>query len=45
MDNTRSVCIGLASCTIPNVGQPNFQIENGIIEFDIGHHGKLGIQV
>jgi len=45
MDNTRSVGIGLTSCTIPAVGKPNFQIEEGKMEVGIGHHGEPGIMV
>ena len=45
INNTRSVGIGLAPCTIPAVGKPNFQIEPGKMEVGIGHHGEPGIQV
>ncbi len=45
MDNTRSVGIGLSSCTIPAVGKPNFSIEPGKMEVGIGHHGEPGIRV
>ena len=45
IDNTRSVGIGTAPCTIPAVGHPNFQIEDGKMELGIGHHGEPGIQV
>ncbi|MFA6681372.1 MAG: dihydroxyacetone kinase subunit DhaK [Sphaerochaeta sp.] len=45
IDNTRSVGIGLAPCTIPAVGKPNFLIEAGKMEFGIGHHGEPGISV
>lgn len=40
IDNTRSVGIGTAPCTIPAVGHPNFQIEDGTMEVGIGHHGE-----
>ncbi|MDU4436859.1 MAG: dihydroxyacetone kinase subunit DhaK, partial [Pluralibacter gergoviae] len=39
---TRSVCIGLAPCTIPAAGKPNFTIDAGNFEFGIGHHGETG---
>lgn len=39
---TRSVCIGLAPCTIPAAGKPNFTIDAGNYEFGIGHHGETG---
>lgn len=45
IDNTRSVGIGLAPCTIPAVGKPNFTVEPGKMEVGIGHHGEVGIQV
>jgi dihydroxyacetone kinase-like protein len=45
IDQTRSVGVGLSSCTIPAVGKPNFSIEPGKMEFGIGHHGEPGILV
>lgn len=45
IDNTRSIGIGLTSCTIPAVGHPNFSIEEGKMEVGIGHHGEPGIKV
>ena len=45
IDNTRSIGIGLTSCTIPAVGKPNFTIEPGKMEVGIGHHGEPGISV
>ena len=45
IDNTRSVGVGVAPCTIPAVGHPNFQIEPGKMELGIGHHGEPGIEV
>lgn len=45
IDSTRSVGVGLTSCTIPAVGHPNFQIEPGMMEVGIGHHGELGVGV
>ena len=42
---TRSVGIGLTSCTIPAVGKANFHIEDGTMEVGIGHHGEPGINV
>ncbi|WP_339178789.1 dihydroxyacetone kinase subunit DhaK [Oceanobacillus sp. FSL W7-1293] len=44
-DNTRSICVGLSSCTIPAAGTPNFEIEEGMMEFGIGHHGESGVRV
>ena len=37
--------IGLAPCTLPAVGHPNFTIEPGTMEVGIGHHGEPGIEV
>ena len=45
IDYTRSVGIGTAPCTIPAVGHRNFQIEDGMMEVGIGHHGEPGINV
>ncbi len=45
IDNTRSMGVGLSPCTIPEVGHPNFTIEDGKMEIGIGHHGEPGIKV
>lgn len=45
IDNTRSIGVGLTSCTIPEVGHSNFNIEEGKMELGIGHHGEPGIKV
>jgi phosphoenolpyruvate---glycerone phosphotransferase subunit DhaK len=45
IDNTRSMGVGLAPCTIPEVGHPNFTIADGRMEIGIGHHGEPGIEV
>lgn len=42
---TRSVGVGLGPCTIPANGKPNFKIEEGTMEFGIGHHGEPGVRV
>jgi len=42
---TRSVGIGTKPCTIPAVGHPNFQIEEGTMELGIGHHGEPGVSI
>lgn len=41
---TRSICVGLAPCTIPAVGKSNFKIDAGMMEFGVGHHGETGIR-
>jgi len=45
INNTRSMGVGLAPCAIPEVGHPNFTIEEGTMEVGIGHHGEPGIEV
>lgn len=45
VDNTRSMGVGLSPCIIPEVGHPNFKIEEGTMEVGIGHHGEPGIEV
>lgn len=45
IDNTRSMGVGLSPCTLPEVGHPNFKIEEGTMEVGIGHHGEPGIEV
>ncbi len=45
IDNTRSIGIGLAPCTLPALGKPGFIIEEGTMEVGIGHHGEPGISV
>jgi dihydroxyacetone kinase-like protein len=45
IDNCRSVGVGLAPCTLPSVGHPNFQIAPGMMEVGIGHHGEPGVRV
>ncbi|MGG5369609.1 dihydroxyacetone kinase domain [Enterococcus sp. AZ196] len=44
VDRTRSICMGVKPCTIPAVGNPNFLIADGTMEFGIGHHGETGIE-
>ncbi|MGJ3261820.1 MAG: dihydroxyacetone kinase subunit DhaK [Salinarimonas sp.] len=45
IDACRSVGVGLAPCTLPTVGHPNFTIEPGTMEVGIGHHGEPGVSV
>jgi dihydroxyacetone kinase-like protein len=45
IDNTRSMGIALSPCAIPEVGHPNFTIEEGKMEVGIGHHGEPGLEV
>jgi len=43
--STRSMGIGLKPCAIPEVGHPNFIIDDGMMEVGIGHHGEPGLEV
>lgn len=45
IDNTKSVGVGLAPCTLPQNSKPNFIIELGTMEVGIGHHGEPGVKV
>lgn len=45
VDQTRSICVGLSACTIPDVGHPNFEVKDNTFEFGIGHHGEAGLYV
>lgn len=45
IDSTRSIGVGLSPCTIPEVGHPNFSVDDGKMEVGIGHHGEPGIEV
>ena len=45
IDSTRSIGVGLSGCTIPEVGHPNFSVEDGKMEVGIGHHGEPGINI
>jgi dihydroxyacetone kinase-like protein len=45
IDHTRSIGVGLSGCTIPEVGHPNFRVDEGKMEVGIGHHGEPGIEI
>lgn len=45
IDNTWSIGVGLSPCTLPSNSKPNFEIENGKMEFGIGHHGEPGVNI
>lgn len=45
INQTRSVGIGTAPCTLVSKGSPNFSIEDGTMEVGIGHHGEPGVRV
>lgn len=41
--NVRSLGFALTSCTVPAMGVPTFDINEGEMEFGVGIHGELGI--
>ena len=45
VNETRSLCVGLPPCSIPAVGHANFEIQEGTMEYGIGHHGEPGLIV
>ncbi len=45
LGNMGSMGVGLTPCTIPEVGHPNFSIEESMMEVGIGHHGEPGVAV
>ena len=36
----KSICVGLEPCVIPALGHSNFKIEDGTMEFGVGHHAR-----
>lgn len=42
-ERVRTMGVALSPCTIPAVGKPGFQIEDGIMEVGMGIHGETGI--
>lgn len=42
--NVRSIGVALSACTIPEVGKPTFQIQEGGMEIGMGIHGEPGIR-
>lgn len=43
-DNTRSMGVGLSSCSLPQTGEPSFVLAEGEMEVGLGHHGEPGIR-
>lgn len=43
-EKTRSMGVGLAPCSLPQTGQPSFEIEEDEMEVGLGHHGEPGIE-
>jgi phosphoenolpyruvate---glycerone phosphotransferase subunit DhaK len=42
--NVRTMGVALSSCTIPEVGKPNFDIKEGEMEIGMGIHGEPGVR-
>ena len=43
LTHCRSIGVALSPCTIPQVGKPTFELEEGSIEMGMGIHGEQGI--
>jgi len=43
-DYTRSMGVGLTPCSLPQTGQPSFELEDNEMEIGLGHHGEPGIE-
>ncbi|WP_299782003.1 dihydroxyacetone kinase subunit DhaK [uncultured Roseobacter sp.] len=43
-DNVRSVGVALSSCTVPQAGQPTFDIADDEMEIGMGIHGEPGVR-
>jgi phosphoenolpyruvate---glycerone phosphotransferase subunit DhaK len=43
LQQTRSIGIAVSPCTLPTVGQPNFELPDGEMEIGMGIHGEPGI--
>lgn len=43
-DNTRTMGVGLSPCSLPQTGQPSFELAEDEMEIGLGHHGEPGIE-
>ncbi|PLT33727.1 dihydroxyacetone kinase subunit DhaK [Bacillus sp. V5-8f] len=43
-DVTRSMGVGLSPCSLPQTGQPSFELADNEMEIGLGHHGEPGIE-
>lgn len=43
-ENTRSMGVGLSPCSLPQTGEPSFEIGENEMEIGLGHHGEPGIR-
>lgn len=42
--NVGSMGVGLSPCSLPQTGQPSFNLEEDEIEIGLGHHGEPGVE-
>lgn len=42
-DNVRTMGVALSPCIIPEIGKPNFSVDEGMMELGMGIHGEPGI--
>lgn len=43
-ENTRSMGVGLSPCSLPQTGEPSFEIGDNEMEIGLGHHGEQGLE-
>ncbi|GAE26906.1 dihydroxyacetone kinase [Halalkalibacter wakoensis JCM 9140] len=43
-DYTRSMGVGLTPCSLPQTGQPSFELGENEMEIGLGHHGEPGVE-
>ncbi|KGA98382.1 dihydroxyacetone kinase subunit K [Alkalihalobacillus alcalophilus ATCC 27647 = CGMCC 1.3604] len=43
-DYTRSMGVGLTPCSLPQTGQPSFELGEDEMEIGLGHHGEPGVE-
>lgn len=43
-ENTRTMGVGISSCSLPQTGEPSFEIGENEMEIGLGHHGEPGIR-
>ena len=43
-ENTRSMGVGLSPCSLPQTGEPSFELGENEMEIGLGHHGEPGLE-
>lgn len=43
-ENTRSMGVGLSPCSLPQTGEPSFELGDNEMEIGLGHHGEPGLR-